>query len=148
MRPGCTLNLLEANLLSKQEHAFPTMARHYCLRSVCCWNLCSGFAELLHSNILLHLYLWSWQFLCQFRTWNLPSGFIQTLPRMCYWSLRSDTSFPSSRRKSDLESHSLENSHWKCWSGAERRQWQKCVRMKNYDFAFIQLKFQKISLKY
>lgn len=99
MRPGCTLNLLEANLLSKQKHAFPTMARHYCHGSVCCWNLCSGFAEVLHSNILLHLYLWSWQFLCQFRTWNLPSGFIQTLPRMCYWSLRSDTSFPSSRRK-------------------------------------------------
>lgn len=61
--------------------------------AVSCWSLCSAFAGLLHSHRLPCLYLWGCLFLPQFRTWNLCSGFTQTLSRMCYGSPRSDARF-------------------------------------------------------
>lgn len=118
---------------------------------VSCWSLCPVYAGLLQSNMLPCLYFWSWLFLPQYSTQNLSSGFIQTFSRMCYRSPRSDALgshaawFPKPQR---FGNSFLKSVYQKCWWGAERRQWQKCITMQTFAFAFMQLKCPKFSPKY
>ena len=144
------LNLLEANLLFKEELASPAMARHHCL------SLWAAEASALLSQdcyIATHCLA----YICGAGYFCLSSGSEICLQGLykhfpgCVTGPRGRMLgsqvawFPKPQRFGNCF---LKHAHQNCWWGAERRQWQKCVTTQTCAFAFIQLNCQKSSLKY